>query len=364
MKSLDQRMAIANTLLERYAVPHEGTLGRVYEEQPDATRFPFQRDIDRIQYSDAFRRLKGKTQVFVGGGTDHYRTRLTHTMEVARVSRNIARTLGLNEDLAECIALAHDLGHPPFGHSGEDALDTWMQSHGLRFEHNQQSLRIVEVLSSHSPLFQGLNLNQEVLHGLMKHRTPHDHPEDTGLELPSLEALVVNLADEIAYTSHDVDDGMREGLFSIEQLLDIPLVKECYITEKKLGTVITNALITDLYTETIRQLQSQNIATLEDVYTRADQPVRFSKDMHEKLATLRSFLWQNMYFHPSVLEEVQKGKEIITALSCTLEKHPTPEVLNLQQRSHATLTEAVKDYVSGMTDQFATDFPLSTSLLA
>ena len=347
-------MAIANTLLESYAVPHEGTLGRVYAEEPDATRFPFQRDVDRIQYSDAFRRLKGKTQVFVGGGTDHYRTRLTHTIEVACVSRNIARTLGLNEDLTECIALAHDLGHPPFGHSGEEALDVWMQSHGLRFEHNEQSIRIVEHLSSHSSLFTGLNLNREVLHGLRKHRTPHDHPDDNSMELPSLEALVVNLADEIAYTSHDVDDGLREGLFSIEQLLDIPLATECYVEEKKLGTVITNALITDLYAETLHQLQSQKISTLEDVYTHADQPVRFSEDIHKKLATLREFLWQHMYFHPSILQEVEKGKTIVARLCDYLEKHPTEEVLNLQKRSDSTLVEAVKDYVAGMTDQFAT----------
>ena len=274
-------------------------------------------------------------------------------MEVARVSRDIARTLGINEDLAECIALAHDLGHPPFGHSGEDALDAWMQSHGLSFEHNQQSLRIVEYLSLHSPLITGLNLNQEVLHGLMKHRTPHDHPADTSIELPSLEALVVNLADEIAYTSHDVDDGMREGLFSIENLMDIPLAKECYVPEKKLGTTITNALITDLYAETEHQLVSQNIATLEDVYTHADQPVRFSEDMQKKLSSLRGFLRQNMYFHPSVLEEVEKGKVIVTSLCTHLEKHPTQEVLNLQKRSNGTLVEAVKDYVSGMTDDFA-----------
>ncbi|PIR53823.1 deoxyguanosinetriphosphate triphosphohydrolase [Candidatus Peregrinibacteria bacterium CG10_big_fil_rev_8_21_14_0_10_42_8] len=355
MKNLEVRMAKANELLEPYAVPHEGTLGRVHKEENDATRFSFQRDIDRVQYSDEFRRLKGKTQVFVGGRSDHYRTRLTHTIEVARVSRNITRTLGLNEDLAECIALAHDLGHPPFGHSGEDALNQWMKSHNMTFEHNQQSLRIVEFLSSQSPLFRGLNLNREVLHGLMKHRTPHDNPTDTTIELPSMEALAVNLADEIAYTCHDVDDGMREGLFDMKQLMKIPLIEACYTPEKKLGSSLTHVLISDLYEATEQQIDLQQIATFEDVYTKSDQPVRFSDDMRTQLKTLRQFLYQNMYFHPSVLDQVEAGKATVLHLCQYLSTHPTSEVLALQKRSDSTIIEAVKDYVSGMTDHYATE---------
>jgi len=355
MRNLEERMAKANELLEPYAVPHEGTLGRVHEEAPDATRFPFRRDINRVQYSDEYRRLKGKTQVFVGGRSDHYRTRLTHTGEVASVSRNIAATLGLNEDLAECIALAHDLGHPPFGHSGEEALNEWMKSHNMTFEHNEQSLRIVEFLSHQSPLFRGLNLNREVLHGLMKHRTPHDNPTNNNLELPSMEALAVNLADEIAYTSHDVDDGMREGLFGMKQLLEIPLIEACYKPKKKLGSSLTHALITDLYEATKEQIAAQNITSLDDVYTKSTQPVRFSDDMRTQLKTLRQFLYQNMYFHPSVLDQVEAGKDTVLKLCEYLSAHPTSEVLNLQKRTGDNLIEAVKDYVSGMTDHHAID---------
>ncbi|HLD71473.1 MAG TPA: dNTP triphosphohydrolase, partial [Candidatus Peribacteraceae bacterium] len=178
MKDLKERLAAANSLLAPYAVPHQGLLGRVHKEADDETRFPFQRDRDRIIHTQAFRRLKGKTQVFVTGdtnfGTDHYRTRLTHTLEVAILSRDMARTLGLNEDLAESVALAHDLGHPPFGHAGEEALDHWMHDYDLHFEHNAQSLRLATILEQHSSQWQGLNLNREILEGLQKHRTPHD----------------------------------------------------------------------------------------------------------------------------------------------------------------------------------------------
>jgi dGTPase len=364
MKNLEERMAKKNELLESYAVPHEGTLGRVYEEDPDETRTPFRQDANRVQYSDEYLRLKGKTQVFVGGRSDHYRTRLTHTGEVASVSRNIAATLGLNEDLAECIALAHDLGHPPFGHSGEEALNDWMKTHSLSFEHNQQSLRIVEFLSSQSPLFKGLNLNREVLHGLMKHRTPHDHPEDTTLELPSMEALAVNLADEIAYTSHDIDDGLREGLFTISQLMDIPLIQKCHTPGKKLGSSITNTLVMDLYAETENQIGKQNIVTLDDVYTNSDQPVRFSPDIKEKLGVLRSFLYKNMYFHPSVVEQVEAGKTTVLKLCEYLKNNPSEEILKLQKESDCTLVEAVKDYVSGMTDHYATEMAERLGLLS
>jgi dGTPase len=365
MENLEEKMAKANELLEPYAVPHEGTLGRTKPDTSEETRFPFQRDIDRVLYSDEFRRLSGKTQVFVGGGNDHHRTRYTHTMEVVRVSRNIARTLGLNEDLAECIALAHDLGHPPFGHSGEEALHEWMSDGYQRsFEHNQQSLRIVEVLSEHPSHSKGLNLNIEVLHGLMKHRTPHDHPEDTTLELPSMEALAVNIADEIAYTSHDIDDGLREGLFTIDQLQDIPLIAACYSPEKKLGSSLTDVLITDLYTETQRQIESQDISTLDDVYTRADQPVRFSKDIREQLDLLRVFLRTNMYFHPSVLEKVEAGKTVVQALCTHLMMHPTSEVTHIQERTGDSDVESVKDYVAGMTDHYATEMAERLGLLS
>ncbi len=371
MKSLTQRIAEANHLLAPYAVPIEGTLGRSVNESPDATRFPFQRDRDRIVHCLAFRRLKGKTQVFVSGGGDHYRTRLTHTFEVAQISRDMARTLRLNEDLAECIALAHDLGHPPFGHAGEEALDTWMRTHGGTFEHNRQSLRVVSVLETHSALQHGLNLNLEVLEGLMKHRTPFDNAgavteEREGIEeiegirmprRPSLEAQLVNLADEIAYTGHDVDDGLRAKLFSVDDVRSIPLTKEALGKAHARGTSLRGALIdllvSDVYVQTDTQIVLQGVASLDDVYTRADQPVRFSPAMREKLDALRAFLWKRMYLHPDVIEKARNGQHIVRSLCDHFFAHPTEKIVVLMNAHSATLPEAVKDYVAGMTDDFA-----------
>ena len=366
--NIEERIQAAQTLLKPYAVPLAGTLGREHKQDPDPTRFPFQRDRDRIIHSPSFRRLKGKTQVFVSGIGDHYRTRLTHTMEVAQISRDIARTLQLNEDLAECIALAHDLGHPPFGHSGEDALNEWMQQHGSSFEHNQQSLRIVTVLDEHSSQYKGLNLNIEVLEGLHKHRTPHDQSTLSDAELRlasnqqralSLEAQVVNIADEIAYTGHDCDDGVRAELFSMNELLRVPLVAESYEKAKskgvKLRGAIIHSLVMDLYAETERQLASQNIQTLDDVYACHASPVRFSEAMRRDLDALRAFLWEHMYMHPSVLERTEQGKTIVVSLCDTLLQNPNDKVLALQIRHDEKLHESVKDYVAGMTDSYAVD---------
>lgn len=357
MKDIQDRMAKAQTLLMPYAVPVQGILGREHEQAPDPTRFPFQRDRDRIIHSPAFRRLKGKTQVFVSGVGDHYRTRLTHTMEVAQISRDLARTLGLNEDLAECIALAHDLGHPPFGHAGEEALNDWMKGHGASFEHNEQSLRIVTVLDSHTKHFPGLNLNREVLEGLMKHRTPHDQPREFCSRHPSLEAQVVNLADEIAYTGHDCDDGVRAGLFTMEELLAVPIASEAYNEAKQNGVqlrgVLIHMMVMDLYAETEKQLLEQSIQTLDDVYEQAHAPVRFSQAMRSDLDALRSFLWQNMYMHPNVLKRTDEGKMMVTSLCDLLLQSPTEKVKELQQRNGGQLYESVKDYVAGMTDEYA-----------
>ena len=357
MKDLQQRINEANQLLAPYAVPHQGTLGRTHEEAPDATRFPLQRDRDRVIHSNAFRRLKGKTQVFVADQGDHYRTRLTHTMEAAQISRDMARTLMLNEDLAECIALAHDLGHPPFGHAGEEALDTWMKRHGSSFEHNGQSLRIVTLLDTHSSLHTGLNLNIEILEGHQKHRTPHDTPADDLLRRPSLEAQIVNIADEIAYTGHDCDDGLRAGLFSTDHLGEVPLARDARDASAARGTSLRGALIhlliTDLYAETERQLSAQKIRTLDDVYEVAKDPVRFSAGMRTKLDALRAFLWDKMYMHPDVRARAEEGMRIVTDLCDRLIKTPNDKVLALKQQFNSPLHEAVKDYVAGMTDDFA-----------
>ncbi|MSR87543.1 dNTP triphosphohydrolase, partial [Candidatus Peribacteria bacterium] len=298
-------------------------------EPEDANRFPFQRDRGRIIHTQAFRRLQGKTQVFVAGEGDHYRTRLTHTMEVAQLSRDIARTLSLNEDLAECIALAHDLGHPPFAHMGEMALDAWMKKQGSHFEHNEQSLRVVTMIEEHSDGSPGLNLNREVLEGLQKH----------GSERLGLEAQVANIADEIAYSAHDCDDGIAAGLLTPEELSAVPLAQRARVIAEKRGTSLRGALIELLVT---------------DLYaTSTDSRIGFSDAMQGELQSLKNFLLQHMYNHPRVREASTEGQQIILRLCDTLFAQPTDKVLALQKRTGSSLPEAVKDYVSGMTDTYA-----------
>ncbi|MFH0770787.1 MAG: dNTP triphosphohydrolase [Candidatus Peregrinibacteria bacterium] len=358
MLPLSQRIAQANALLAPYAVRHGEGRGREVSESEDATRFPFQRDRDRIIHTQAFRRLKGKTQVFVFGQSDHFRTRMTHTMEVAQISRDIARTLALNEDLAEAIALAHDLGHPPFGHAGESALDAWMRTRGKSFEHNEQSSRIVTVMERHSSLYQGLNLNSEILDGLRKHSTPHDAPlggnEESG---PTLEAQVVNIADEIAYTGHDIEDGLSAGLFSLGSLLQVPLALSAHDRAKVRGTEIRGSiidlLVSDLYEASDKEIVSQRITTVDDVRAARAPLIRFSLSMAGALKELRGFLTESMYFHPSVLEVSQEAMGMLTEMCNWFLKNPSPKVLSLQSKTDGALDEAIKDYVSGMTDHYA-----------
>ena len=340
-----------------YAIPHQGLLGRTEVEPDDETRFPFQRDRDRLIHTRAFRRLKGKTQVFVVGHGDHVRTRLTHTMEVVQISRDIARTLQLNEDLTECIALAHDLGHPPFGHAGEEALDEWMQEYGGRFEHNEQSHRIVTLLESHSSLAQGLNLNQEILEGLLKHTTPHDLPQAIVSKSPTLEAQVVNLADEIAYTGHDCEDGIRAGLFTLEEILAVPLAKNAHDLTAKRGTSlrgsIINVCVMNLYKATSEELASQRINTVDDVGKAVTPLVHLTVSMREDLDELRKFLSERMYFCPQVRIKSEAGKRLIISLCKGLKSKPSDKVLAIQKKTDSGLEEAVKDFVAGMTDEYA-----------
>ncbi len=335
MKSLSARIAEANSLLAPNAVRIDGGLGREHPEPEDETRFPFQRDRDRIIHAQAFRRLKGKTQVFVAGEGDHYRTRMTHTMEVTQLSRDIARTLSLNEDLAECIALAHDLGHSPFAHMGEEALNAWMKKQGSSFEHNNQSLRVVTTLEEHSHQYLGLNLNREVLDGLKKHaaqRSPKDPP-------PSLEAQLVNIADAIAYNAHDCDDGLRAELFTLEDLRTMPLIRSAYERCALRGTSLRGALIHLLVT---------------DLYTASNNTtIQFSSGTQKALDDLQAFLHKHMYSHPRVRDANKQGQEIITTLCDRFFVDPPEKVLALQKRTGSGLPDAVKDYVAGMTDAFA-----------
>lgn len=368
MQNLKERLQRANELLATYAVPHGIQLDREHQEQEDETRFPFQRDRDRIIHTQSFRRLKAKTQVFVAGKgdltdetlakSDHYRTRLTHTMEVAQISRDMARTLGLNEDLAECIALAHDLGHTPFGHAGENAMRKEMERHGETFEHNVQSLRIVTLLEERTTKYRGLNLNREILEGLMKHRTAYDKSHGEVPRAPSLEAQIVNLADEIAYTAHDVDDGVRAGVFTHEELLTIPFYKSAFAVSAKNGTEVRGSiihlLVMDAYKETERRLQECGISILDDVYNASQDLVAFSEELNPLLSAIRSFLLERFYRSPAVRMLSQEGMEIIRALFRRYESNPPEKVLALQKKTGSSLPEAIKDYIAGMTDSYAT----------
>ncbi len=355
---LVSRLRRADAALSPFAVKNGGGLGRTFSESDDATRFPFQRDRDRIIHTQAFRRLKHKTQVFVSGHGDHYRTRITHTLEVAQISRDIARTLGLNEDLAEAIALAHDLGHTPFGHAGEEAMRQCLEPFGRTFEHNQQSLRVVTLLESRTSLYAGLNLSIEILEGLMKHRTPHDAPEGSDVpHSPSLEAQLVNLADEIAYTAHDTDDGLRAGQFFVKDIektkLGILASERVKERSTELRGAIVDLLVTDLYAETERLLADKKILSLDDVYAAADPLVNFSPTMEKDLAELRAFLWDHLYRSPAVLEQAKRGQQVIINLFAAYRKSPPAKVKELMVKTGGALEEAVKDYIAGMTDTFA-----------
>lgn len=346
MQSLKDRIQQANNLLASYAVPHGGRLGRSVEEPGDETRFPFERDRDRILQTTAFRRLQGKTQVFVSGEGDHFRTRLTHTMEVAQISRVISRALRLNEDLAECIALAHDLGHPPFGHTGEEGINAWMMEHGSHFEHNEQSYRIITVLEKRSSLYTGLNLNQEVEEGLLKHSSRH--PTEGHLLEPTLEAEVANMADEIAYTSHDCDDGLMADIFSRKELTAIPLAQEAWERSRERGTQIRGSIVHIL----VSDLLENSLPLLEKPPADGRRLV-LSPAVRESLNELRHFLSSRMYPHPRVRNKAQEGKQIIDILCRYYHSHPIDKILASQERTGDPLHIAVKDYMAGMTDSFA-----------
>jgi dGTPase len=334
MMDLNERIAAMDALLAPYATKHEGR-GREREDASDDVRMPFQRDRARIIHSQAFRRLAGKTQVFVAGEGDHYRTRLTHTMEVAQVTRDLARALDLNEDLAECVALAHDLGHAPFGHSGQDELDAWMRERGRSFEHNVQSHRIVTVLEIRGR-GNGLNLTRDVVDGLLKH----------GPDPLSLEAELANACDEIAYTAHDTDDGLHAGLFTYEELRAVPLADKAAAMAAERGTFVRSTLIDVL----ARDLLDNAKATLADDGT---PTVGISTAMRAELKPLRAFLWERMYHHPSVIERMECGKRTLRSLCDAYEKSPPAPLEALRERTGSDLIDGIKDYVSGMTDGFA-----------
>jgi dGTPase len=345
--------------------------GRKIVEPTPSGRSEFQRDRDRIIHSGAFRRLEYKTQVFVNHEGDLFRTRLTHSIEVAQIGRSIARHLALNEDLVEAISLAHDLGHTPFGHAGQEALNDCMKDHG-GFEHNLQSLRVVDVLEERYAAFDGLNLCFETREGILKHCSLEQAAQlgDVGERFldnlrPSLEAQIANLADEIAYNNHDVDDGLRSGLITLEQLSSVrlfaqhlsevstnyPNLAERRVVHETVRRMI-NALVTDLITQTLHNLEVYSPKTVEEVRT-SPSIVAFSTEMHELNRELKAFLRTHLYRHFRVMRMTAKARRIIGDLfnaftedSRLLPPQFNPELESMRVRS-------VADYIAGMTDRYA-----------
>jgi dGTPase len=357
--------------LAPYAANPEQTFGRVHDEQPSSTRNAFQRDRDRIIHSTAFRRLEYKTQVFVNHEGDLFRTRLTHSIEVAQLARAIARTLKLHEDLTEAIALAHDLGHTPFGHAGQDALNECMREYG-GFEHNLQSLRVVEQLELRYAEFDGLNLTFEVREGILKHCSIKNAKQlgEVGQRFidktsPSLEAQLTNYADEIAYNNHDIDDGLRSGLITIDQLSKVDLfaqnlaeVKALYpkLEHRRLvnETVrrMINTLVVDLCNQTAKNIALHEPASIADI-RKLPQLVHFSSDIAEQNLKLKQFLRKNLYHHYQVNRMSAKAARIVRELFTAFFENTGLLPNEFQAYAEIDKARAVADYIAGMTDRFA-----------
>jgi dGTPase len=357
-------------MLAPYAQLAAGTRGRVHPEPPPSWRTEYQRDRDRVIHSRAFRRLEYKTQVFLNGTGDHLRTRLTHTIEVAAMARSLARALRLNEDLAETIALAHDLGHSPFGHRGEEVLNTLMRQHG-GFEHNRQSLRVVEELEEKYPGFRGLNLSWEVREGLSKHKTSYDHPEIQRAfpdQSPSLEAQIANLADELIYNSHDLDDGLDAGLLSEAKLQREVRVfaRAARTVRRQHGTLpeeirryfIIRCIIDDQVRDVVETseaaIAASGVQSADDV-RRQDRPlVRFSAGRRKLNAELSRYLFKHLYSNPAVSEPNRRAGRMLEELFEYFVKHPAEIGVSSRKRARKTgWPRAICDYLSGMTDRYA-----------
>ncbi|MBL28810.1 MAG: deoxyguanosinetriphosphate triphosphohydrolase [Rhodospirillaceae bacterium] len=356
--------------------------GRLYSEPESATRTAFQRDRDRIVHSAAFRRLEYKTQVFVYHEGDNYRTRLTHSLEVAQIARSISRQLGLDEDLAEALALAHDLGHTPFGHAGEDALDAAMAAFG-GFDHNAQTLRIVTRLERKYADFDGLNLTWETLEGVVKHNGPLprdgaptyilEYDAGHAMELdtwPGAEAQVASLADDIAYNNHDIDDGLRADLFSIEALKALPMVGEVFaevearypglerrrLVHEAIRRLI-NRMVADLLTESRRRIEALAPDSVEAVRHLGQPLIGFSEEMRANDRALKTFLFENMYRHYRVNRMASKARRVIAELFDLLLGEPDCLPTAWRERAAAAgspeTARVVADYIAGMTDRYA-----------
>ena len=357
----------SNTLAP-FAVKSGESQGRQYPEDEHQYRTRFQRDRDRIIHTSAFRRLEYKTQVFVYHEGDYYRTRLTHSLEVAQIARSICKSLQLNEDLAESVALSHDLGHPPFGHTGQDVLNRLMKDHG-GFEHNKQSLRILKLLEKRYPEFDGLNLTWDVLEGICKHTKDEENPITSaeGVMYPSLEAQIADYADGIAYNAHDLDDGITSNLLDLDQLRKVALWKEnedrfdkkysgLDFKLKKYQVVrsIINELTTDLRDATSKNIEDHKVTSVDEVRRASFRIATFGKEVAEKNKELKKFLHKNMYSHRKVLRMEFKAGLTLDGIFAAYTKMPglLPESV-LKNEAHGTLERRMCDYVSGMTDRYA-----------
>jgi dGTPase len=364
-----------------FATVPSASRGRYFEETESPTRTCYQRDRDRIIHATAFRRLKHKTQVFVQHEGDYYRTRLTHSLEVAQIARSVARLLGLDEDLAETVSLAHDLGHTPFGHAGEEALNVATEDFG-GFDHNAHALKLVTALEHRYADFDGLNLTWETLEGLVKHNGPLEgalpgpiasFDRRWPLDLhtwPGLEAQIAALADDIAYVNHDIDDGLRAGLFSVDELAGAPLVGP-YVAEigARYGTLefsrlvgeivrrLMSAMIGDLVTETRTRLAGANPKSVADIRAQLSAMAAFSTEMAEAVKALKGFLFARMYRHPRVMHSMNSAKrvvgELFDAFTADPELLPKDWGLLCAGAGEAATVSVVRDYIAGMTDRFA-----------
>jgi dGTPase len=361
--------------------PHNSR-GRQYPEPTGENRGPrnlFQRDRDRIIHSISFRRLRHKTQVFVAPDGDHYRVRLTHSLEVAQIGRTIARALGLDEDLTEALCLAHDIGHPPFGHAGEDALEAAMAPYG-GFDHNAQTLRALTTLEDPYPLWPGLNLSWDLLEGLAKHNGPVSQPswalaeinDAFDLELdqwPSLEAQIAAIADDIAYDNHDIDDGIRAGLLTLDQLLELPFVAERFDTicarypehsrEKLLPELVREqigVMVNDVIEATQARIAALCIHSVADVRDAGQQIGGFSNELAERERVLKRFMYANLYHHPTQVEAAEEARVIVAdlfaAYSADASLMPDEWRLTLPE-NNPQRSRHISDFLAGMTDRYA-----------
>ncbi|WP_164116548.1 deoxyguanosinetriphosphate triphosphohydrolase [Sphingorhabdus sp. Alg239-R122] len=371
-----------NIIRASYASNPHHSRGRQHQEETDVvrgTRSVFQRDRDRIIHSISFRRLRHKTQVFVAPDGDHYRVRLTHSLEVAQIGRTIARTLGLDEDLTEALCLAHDIGHPPFGHAGEDALQDAMTSHG-GFDHNAQTLRTLMQLESPYPNWRGLNLSWEVLEGLAKHNGPVHEPNWALAEInaafdlalgkwPSLEAQVAAIADDIAYDNHDIDDGVRAGFLSLEQLLELPFIARQWeaVSEQypdasedmRLRELVRSQIglmVNDVVTATKERLEKCSVKTADDARDADLMIAGFSDTMALKERALKKFMYFNLYFHPEQKAAADKARVVVAKLMDHYTQNPEslPDDWKVRLPDEEPYkSRHIADFVAGMTDRYA-----------